>query len=110
MQIELLLVIVVKALAELAAMFLLGRGVLYLLTGAKRSTNLFYQVISIVTGPVIRAARWVTPRIVADTHVPLVAFMLVAWIWLAIVFWVLPEMCGSGRYDCSTLFQRKSGT
>jgi hypothetical protein len=100
-------VILVKALAELAAMFLFGRGILYLLTGAHRSTNLFYQVISIVTAPVIRAARWITPRFVVDAHIPMVAFMLVAWIWLAIVFWILPEMCGSGRYDCTSLLQRK---
>jgi hypothetical protein len=36
-----------------------------------------------------------------------VAFALVAWIWLAIVFWLLPEMCSSGSYDCSSLMQRK---
>ena len=35
------------------------------------------------------------------------AFVLVLWIWLAIVFWVLPDMCASGQYDCSTLLERK---
>jgi hypothetical protein len=106
MQIELLLVVILKALAELAGMFLLGRGLLWLLAGRKRMDNVFYQVLAVVTDPLIRAARWVTPRLVMDSHIPVVAFALVAWIWLTIVFWLLPEMCASG-YDCSALLERK---
>ncbi len=106
MQIELLLVVMVKALAELAFMFLAGRGALYILAGAKRERNIFYQVLKVVTDPVIKAARFLTPRIVVDAHIPFVAVMLVAWIWLAIVFWALPAMCSSG-YDCSALIERK---
>jgi hypothetical protein len=109
MQTELLLVVIAKGLIELAGMFLLGRGLLYLLAGAKRETNIFYQVLSIVTNPVIRAARWITPRVIVDRHIPLVAFVLLAWAWLAIVFWVLPELCASGRVDCTPLLERKSG-
>ena len=107
MPIELLLVVIVKALAELAGMFLLGRGVLFLLVGAKNEHNIFYQVFRVVTDPLIRAARWVTPRLVLDTHMPLVAFVLVFWVWIALVFWLLPEMCSSG-YDCSALMERKT--
>jgi hypothetical protein len=106
MAFELLLVVIVKALAELAFMFLLGRAILYILAGHKREGNLFYGVLRIVTDPVIRAARLVTPRMVVDAHIPFVAVMLLAWIWLAIVVWVLPAMCASG-YDCSTLIERK---
>jgi len=107
MQTELLLVVIAKALAELAGMFLLGRGLLVVLAGRKRASNIFYQVICIVTNPVIKAVRWVTPRMVMDSHIPVVAFVVVLWIWLAIVFWVLPEMCGSASYDCSVLIERK---
>ena len=103
---ELLLLVIFKALAELAFMFLLGRGILYILAGAKREGNIFYGVLRIVTDPVIRAARFLTPRMVVDAHIPFVAVLLVAWIWLAIVFWALPAMCGSG-YDCSALIERK---
>ena len=106
MQTELLLVVIVKALAELAGMFLLGRGVLWVLAGGKRMDNIFTQVIAILTDPVIRAVRWIMPRAVLDSYMPAIAFGLVAWIWLAIVFWVLPEMCSSG-YDCSALLERK---
>ena len=104
---ELLLVVILKALAELALLFLLGRGVLYLLAGRKRDANVFYQVFRIVTDPVLRAARWLTPRMILDSHIPLVAVVLLAWIWLALAFGALPAMCSSGKYDCSTLLERK---
>jgi hypothetical protein len=107
MQTELLLLVIVKALAELAFMFLLGRGVLYLLAGRKRDTNMFYRVLCIVTDPVIRMARWLSPRFILDAHIPFVAAVLVSWIWLATVLWALPAMCSSGKYDCSTLLERK---
>jgi hypothetical protein len=106
MQTELLVVVIVKALAELAGMFLAGRGLLWVLAGRKRMDNIFYQVLSVVTDPVIRAVRRIMPRVVLDSYIPAIAFGLVAWIWLAIVFWVLPEMCSSG-YDCSSLVERK---
>jgi hypothetical protein len=106
MQIELLLVVIVKALAELAGMFLLGRGLLWVLAGRKRMDNIFYQVLSIVTDPLLRFTRWIAPRVVMDSYIPAIAFGLVLWIWVAIVLWVLPEMCSSG-YDCTALMERK---
>jgi hypothetical protein len=109
MPIELLLVVIAKALAELAGMFLLGRGLLVVLAGRRRAGNIFYQVICIVTDPVIKAVRWITPRFVLDSHLPVVTFVVILWIWLAIVFWVLPEMCASSSYDCSALLERKRG-
>lgn len=110
MQAELLIVVIAKALAELIGMFLLGRGVLYLLAGAKRDSNLFYQVLCVVTNPVLRATRWVTPRMVVDRHVPYVAFALVVWAWIGIVFWLLPEMCSWASIDCRPLLEQKRGT
>jgi hypothetical protein len=106
MQTELLLVVIAKALAELAGMFLLGRGLLWVLAGRRRMDNIFYQVLAIVTDPLLRFTRWIAPRIVLDRHIPWLAFGLVLWIWVAIVFWLLPEMCASG-YDCSQLMERK---
>jgi hypothetical protein len=47
------------------------------------------------------------PRTVIDGYIPAIAFGMVLWIWLGIVFWVLPDMCASG-YDCSALIERKS--
>lgn len=77
-------IVILKALAEIAGLALLGQGVLYLLAGAGREQNVFYRTIKIITSPVVRATRFITPRFVADAHVPFVAFFLVAGIWVAL--------------------------
>lgn len=78
----LIVVSIFKLLAEIAMLTLLGQGVLALLAGAKRDQNMFYQMLQIVTRPVLRAARFVAPKVVIDRHVPLVAALLLFFIWL----------------------------
>jgi hypothetical protein len=80
----LLLVSALKLIAEIALMALVGQWVLGLLAGAKRDTNFFYRVLQTMTRPFIRLARLVTPRLVLDRHVPLVAFFLLAFGWLVV--------------------------
>jgi len=79
----LLLVDIVKVVAEIALLSLLGQGVLWVLAGRRREQNLFYQLFQVLTRPVIRGARLVSPRIVLDQHLPLVAFLLLSFVWLA---------------------------
>lgn len=78
----LFVVSIFKLLAEVALLALLGQGVLALLAGAKREQNLFYQVLQIVTRPVLTAARFISPKIVIDRHVPVVAALLLFFIWV----------------------------
>src|SRR5690349_17110592 len=77
------LVSIVKLLAEIALLALLGQGVLALLAGEKREQNLFYQVLQIMTRPFVAGARLITPKMVIDRHLPLVAFLLLSFVWLA---------------------------
>lgn len=77
------LVSVFKLLAEIALLALAGQGVLAVLAGAKRSENLFYQLLQVMTRPFIAAARFITPKVVIDRHIPFVAFLLLFFIWLA---------------------------
>ncbi len=79
----LLFVSSIKLLAEIALLALAGQWLLGLLAGAKRDSNFFYQLFQIVTRPVVRGARLVTPRFVLDRHLPLVAFLLLSFTWLA---------------------------
>ncbi len=79
----LIVVTSVKLVAEIALLALLGQGVLGLLAGARRETNPFYGLLQIVTRPFVRLARAITPRVVLDRHVPLVAFLMLAIVWLA---------------------------
>ena len=78
------LIVVLKALTEVAGLALLGQGILFLLAGASREQNVFYRVIQTITGPIIRFTRLITPRFVSDRHIGLAAFFLVAGIWLAL--------------------------
>jgi hypothetical protein len=79
----LILVSMLKLLAEIALLALAGQGVLALLAGAKRDQNLFYQLLQILTRPFVAGARLITPRVVLDRHVPIVAFLLLFFVWVA---------------------------
>lgn len=82
---ELTLIIVAKAMVEIAGMALIGQGLLGLFAGASRDRNFVYQMFAAVTRPVMKLARWLSPRFVADQHIGLVAFFLLFWVWLALV-------------------------
>jgi hypothetical protein len=73
---------IIKLIAEIALLALLGQWLLGLLAGAKKEQNLFYQVLQIMTRPFVATARRLTPRLVLDRHVPLVAFFLLFFVWL----------------------------
>jgi len=78
----LLFITITKAVAEIALLALLGRWVLGWLAGSRRESNLFYQVLSVMSQPFVRTARLISPRVVLDQHVPLVAFVLLGFVWL----------------------------
>lgn len=78
----LFLVSTFKLLAEIALLCLVGQGVLALLAGAKRDQNVFYQILQVLTRPFITAARFITPKVVIDRHVPVVAFLLLMFVWI----------------------------
>lgn len=78
----LLVAISFKLLAEIALLALAGQWVVGLLAGERKSTNPFYRVLQLVGRPWIRAARWWSPPVVHDRHLPLVAALLAVSIWL----------------------------
>lgn len=83
---ELLVVSVLRALIEVAGFFMLGQGLLYVLAGASRERNPIYQVFRIVTRPVVRVVRAITPRQIVDRHVPVVAFFMLFWLWIGLAY------------------------
>ncbi len=96
---QLVVIVVVKAFAELAGLFLLGQGLLYLLAGRKRDANNFYQLFRVLTRPVLGFTRMITPRVVADQHIPYAAMMLVVWVWLGCVY-AKASLCAEAGLDC----------
>lgn len=83
---ELLIVSVLRTLVEVAGLFLLGQGLLYVLAGKSREKNAIYLLFRIITAPVVKAIRFITPRQIVDRHVPVVAFFLLFWLWIGLAY------------------------
>ena len=70
----------------IALLSLLGQGILYVLAGERRETNLFYKLLQIVGKPFTTPMRWLTPRQVSDKHVPIATFFLLLLIYAVVTF------------------------
>ena len=70
----------------IALLALLGQGLLYVLAGAKRETNIFYTLLRVVGKPFTAIVRRITPAKVADQHVPFVTFGLLLIVYAVVTF------------------------
>ena len=75
------IIVILKALTEVAGVAFLGQGVLWVIAGSKRDQNIVYNLFKTLTSPVTRVTRFITPRIVLDQHIGLVAFFLLMVLW-----------------------------
>jgi uncharacterized protein YggT (Ycf19 family) len=82
-----LLLIIVQTLMLVAALALFGQLIVGAFNWRRRHENIVYQMFGIVARPVVRLVRLVTPRIVLDQHVPIVAFLLLFFGYFAVGFW-----------------------
>lgn len=55
---------------------LIGQGLLGLLVGAKREANFIYRFMSLITRPVWKLTRIITPKFVGDAYIGLIAIFL----------------------------------
>jgi hypothetical protein len=78
----LLAIVIVKSLIELSLMFIVGRFILGLLAGAKRQTNVFWQLLDVAAKPALWVTRRISPKLILDRHIPLAAasWLIVAWV------------------------------
>lgn len=83
---ELLALSILRALVEVALLTLLAQGLLALLAGARRDTNPIYQLFRVVTRPVLRIVRFITPKLIIDRHLPVVAFFVLFWVWILLAY------------------------
>ena len=82
-----LLLVIVHTLILVAGLALFGQGVVGVFNWQRRHENFVYQLLSVVTRPVVRAVRLITPRVIIDGHVPLVAFLLLVFGYFGIGLW-----------------------
>ena len=78
------IIVILKALTEVAAVGMLGQGLLYVIAGQGREQNLVYRLFKTITSPVTKLVRFIMPRIVLDRHLWLVALLLVVVLWLTL--------------------------
>lgn len=83
---------IIKLVCEIALLALVGRFILGLLAGDKRQANPFYQLLHIMCKPFLGAARLISPKLVIDRHMPLVAFLTLAFVWVFVTFQKI-QMC-----------------
>ena len=74
----------VKLITEIALLALVGQWVLGMLAGQRRDQNLFYQLLQLMGKPFVQVARLVTPKFVLERHLPLVAFLILAFVWVGV--------------------------
>lgn len=99
MPFDILLVSILRAVVEVAGFALLGQGALAILAGKYREQNIFYRVLRTITQPVVRAVRFITPRVILDTHVPMLTFFLLFWLWVALAL-LRRHLCGLHGLAC----------
>ena len=96
---EILIISILRALTEVAMLTLFGQGLLALLAGSRRATNPVYQLFQTVTRPALRFARFITPQVIVDRHLPFVAFFLLFWLWILLAY-VKRNLCGIEGVVC----------
>ncbi len=83
---ELLIIGILRALVEVALLFLIGQGILALLAGSRRHGNIVYKFFLIVTQPVMKLVRFIAPPQIVDKHLPFVAFFVLFWCWIGLAY------------------------
>jgi hypothetical protein len=75
---------IAQLLLYIGGLGLAGQGLLYVLAGQGRDTNLFYQLICMVNKPWTVIARFISPKQIVDSQVPFVAFCIVGILYMAV--------------------------
>lgn len=96
---ELLVIGILRALVEVALLFLVGQGTLALLAGNRRHNNVVYKLFVLVTSPVLRMVRIISPPQVIDKHLPFVAFFVLFWCWIGLA-WLKRTYCEANLLQC----------
>jgi uncharacterized protein YggT (Ycf19 family) len=82
-----LLLVIVQTLMLVAALALFGQLIVGAFNWRRRNENFVYQLFGILTRPVVRFVRVITPRVIVDQHVPMVAFLLLFFGYFGVGLW-----------------------
>ena len=90
------IIVILKALTEVAGVAFLGQGVLWVIAGSRRDQNIVYNLFKTVTSPVTKLTRLITPRVILDAHIGLVAFFLLIVLWLVLTAFKIKMVMEAG--------------
>jgi hypothetical protein len=76
----------VQLILYVALLALIGQGALYMLAGAQRERNMFYQLLRVVSRPFTAALRRLTAGQVPDRQLPALTFAMLALCYLVVTF------------------------
>jgi hypothetical protein len=71
---------------KFVGLLLIAQFIVYVLSFGRHETNHIYKGLRFLTSPVTKVVRLITPRVIADRHVPFVAFFIVFWTWAALIY------------------------
>lgn len=81
-----LLWVILQSLILVAALSLFGQFIVGIFNWGRRHDNFVYQLLAIVTRPVVRLVRMITPRVIIDGHIPALAFLVLFIAYFAVGF------------------------
>ena len=75
---------IAQLILYIGGLSLIGQALLFVLSGQKRETNLFYQLFQILNKPWTGIARLISPKQIADHQIPFVAFCMLAILYIVV--------------------------
>jgi hypothetical protein len=74
----------VQLVLYIALMAMAGQGLLYVLAGARRESNVFYTLLRVIGRPFTALVRALTPAKVSDQHVGILTFALLLLVYVVV--------------------------
>ena len=84
---EVTAIVMIRTLFEIAGLFMLAQGILWMLGPRMREGNFFYEMVKRGNAPIYNAVRKIAPKLIRDHYIGIVTFILIVWIWLALGLW-----------------------
>ena len=75
---------IAQLILYIGGLSLIGQALLFVLSGQKRDTNLFYQLFQILNKPWTGMARFISPKQIADHQIPFVVFCILAILYIVV--------------------------
>lgn len=102
------LLVVLKAVIEIAGLALLAQFLVGIFGWNRRHENPVYRLFEIVSSPVTRLVRLVTPKVVLDQHIPLAAFFVLLFAWLGTIYGIARSCAADPQQEsCARLQQAR---